>query len=273
MPKLERGQTALVTGASAGIGRAFARALAWRGLDVVLVARDVARLEALAVELAASGVRADVLAADLGQPAELARVEERLRAAPVVDLLVNNAGLGAAGGFADVPIAALEAQIRVNIVAPTRLAHAALSGMRARRSGGLIQISSGAAFVPLLNNATYSGTKAYLSILSLTIAEELRHSGVAVLTVSPGFTRTEFQQRARADASEVPALFWQSAEAVVDASLAAYEAGRSFVVTGAHNKLAVALGRLVPLSWLGRVVGLVARLAPQSAASPPSSPV
>jgi len=264
MPRLERGQTALVTGASAGIGRAFARALAQRGLDVVLVARDKTRLEALAAELGEVGVRAEVLAADLADPRALLTVEERLRRAPAIDLFVNNAALGAAGPFADVPVAAAEAQIRVNVLAPTRLAHAALSGMRERRSGGLIQVSSGAAFVPSLHNAAYSGTKSFLAIFSLTIAEELRRSGVAVLTVFPGFTRTEFQQRAHFDVSRVPAFLWQSADDVAQASLSAYEAGRDFLVPGLHNKLAIALSHLVPYAWLGRLAGLVARLTPQS---------
>jgi len=150
MAQLERGRTALVTGASAGIGRAFAQALARRGLDVVLVARDKGRLEALAAELAGHGVRAEVLAADLAQPAELQRVEERLRAEPAIDLLVNNAGIAATGAFLDVPVAAAELQLRVNAIAPTRLAHAALTGMRARRRGGVIQVSSLATFTPSL---------------------------------------------------------------------------------------------------------------------------
>jgi len=260
MPKLGRGQTALVTGASAGIGRAFARALAQRGLNVVLVARDKSRLEALAAELEASGVRAEVLDADLGRPSDLERIAERLRSEPAVDLLVNNAAFGVAGRFAELDADAAEAQIRVNVVAPTRLTHAAASSMRRRRSGGLIQVSSGAAFIPSVYNAAYSGTKAYLSIFSLTIAEELREEGVAVLTVFPGFTRTEFQQRARYDVSQVPAFLWQSAEAVVEESLAAYQAGRSFLVPGVPNKLAIALSHLVPYAWLGRLAGLVARI-------------
>ena len=263
MAKLGRGRTALVTGASAGIGRAFAQGLARRGLDVVLVARDKARLESLAAELEACGVRAEVLAADLGQPSELQRVEERLRSAPTIDLLVNNAGLGSTGSFLDLPIAAAEMQVRVNALAPTRLAHAALLGMRERRSGGVIQISSLATFTPSLHNAVYSATKAYLSTFSLTVAEDLRRAGVTVLCVYPGFTHSEFAQRASFDVSDVPRFLWQSAEAVVEESLRAYEAGRSFVVPGAHNKLAVALTHLVPHSWQGRLAGLLARVMPQ----------
>jgi len=266
MPKLERGQTALVTGASSGIGRAFVQALAQRGLNLVLVARDKGRLETLARELEATGVRAEVLAADLGQSSELARVEERLRGEPVIDLLVNNAGIGVTGPFMDVPIAAADVQIRVNALAPTRLAYAALTGMRSRRSGGVIQISSLATFTPSLHNAVYSGTKAYLSSLSLTLAAELRRAGVTVLAVHPGFTQTEFAERASFDVTGVPAFLWQSAADVVEESLRAYEAGRHFVVPGVWNKLAVALTRLVPHAWQSRLAYLTARFTPQSRA-------
>jgi len=265
--KLEAGQTALVTGSSSGIGRAFARALAQRGLDVVLVARDRARLEQLAAEIESLGARAEVLTADLGDPLQLARVETRLRSEPAIDLCVNNAALGAAGRFSDVPVEAAEQQIRVNVLAPTRLAHAALQGMLARRRGGLVNVSSGAAFVPSLYNAAYSGTKAYLALLSLTITEELEDSGVDILTVFPGFTRTEFQQRAHFDVSRVPGHLWQDASQVVDEALAAFESGRSFCVPGLHNKIAIALNHLVPYSRLGRVAGLLARLTPRSRSS------
>ncbi len=260
MARLEAGQTALVTGSSSGIGRAFARALAERGLRVVLVARDKARLEQLAAEIEAKGSSAAVLAADLGNPSELGRVEERLRAEPPIDLFVNNAALGVSGAFADVDVDAAETQIRVNVLAPTRLAHAAVGGMLARGRGALINVSSGAAFVPSLHNAAYSATKAYLAILSLTMAEELRNSGVGVVTVFPGFTRTEFQERAQFDVSQVPGFLWQDAARVVSEALAALESGRRFCVPGLHNKIAIALNHLVPYSRMGRVAGLVNRL-------------
>ena len=265
--KLESGQTALVTGGSSGIGRAFARALAARGLHVVVVARDRARLEQLGSEIEAMGSRAEVLAADLGDAAQLGRVEDRLRGEPAIDLFVNNAALGASGRFTDVDVEAAEEQIRVNVVAPTRLAHAALQSMLARRRGGLVNVSSGVAFFPSLYNAAYSGTKAYLAILSLTIAEELRESGVDVLTVFPGFTRTEFQKRAGFDVSRVPRFLWQDASQVVDEALAALEAGRQFCVPGTQNKLAIALNHLVPYSLRGRLAGLLARFTPQAPSS------
>jgi short-subunit dehydrogenase len=268
MARLEAGQTALVTGSSSGIGRAFAQLLGARGLRVVLVARDKGRLEQTAVEIERAGGRAEVLPADLGDAAELRRVEERLGAAPAIDLFVNNAALGATGRFSDVPVEAAETQIRVNVLAPTRLAHAAIRAMQARGRGALINVSSGAAFVPSLYNAAYSGTKAYLAILSMITKEELRGSGVEVVTVFPGFTRTEFQARARFDVSRLPDFLWQDAAQVAGESLAALEAGRSFCVPGVHNKLAIALNHLVPYSWMGRVAGLVARMTPGSHAAP-----
>ena len=253
MAKLEAGQTALVTGSSSGIGRAFARALAQRGLRVILVARDKGRLEQLASEIEAMGSSAEVLAADLEKPDELSRVEQRLGAGAAVDLLVNNAALGVSGRFADVKVGDAETQIRVNVLAPTRLAHAAILGMRSRGRGALINVSSGAAFVPSLYNAAYSGTKAYLAIFSLTIAEELRDSGIEVVTVFPGFTRTEFQKRARFDVSQVPRFLWQDASQVVAETLAALESGRQFCVPGFHNKLAIALNHLLPYTTTGTV--------------------
>jgi short-subunit dehydrogenase len=262
--KLAAGQTALITGASSGIGRAFAEILAARGLRVVLVARDKARLDQLAAEIGAKGGLADVLSADLEQPADLSRVEERLRSDPAVDLFVNNAALGFSGRFSDVSVEAAETQIRVNVLAPTRLAHAAVRAMLARGRGALINVSSGAAFVPSLFNAAYSGTKAYLAILSLTVAEELEGSGVDLLTVFPGFTRTEFQARARFDVHAVPGFLWQDASQVATEALAALEAGRRFCVPGMHNKIAIALNHLVPYSLLGRLAGVLTRLTPQA---------
>jgi short-subunit dehydrogenase len=260
MAKLEAGRTALVTGSSSGIGRAFARALAGRGLHVILVARDTTRLEQLASEIEAMGSSAEVLTADLGNPSDLSRVEERLRVGIAVDLFVNNAALGVSGSFAAVDVEAAETQIRVNVLAATRLAHAAVQGMLGRGRGALINVSSGTAFVPSLYNAAYSGTKAYLAIFSLLIAEELRNSGIDVLTVFPGFTRTEFQDRARFDVSGVPRFLWQDASQVVVEALAALESGRQFCVPGVHNKVAIALNHLVPYSLLGRFAGILARL-------------
>lgn len=262
MTKLEAGQTALVTGGSSGIGRAFAQALAARGLQVILVSRDKARLEQLASEIEATGARAEVLVADLENPTELRRVEERLGESPAIDLFVNNAALGVSGRFSHVSVEAAEKQIRVNVLAPTRLAHAAIRSMLPRGRGALINVSSGAAFVPSLYNAAYSGTKAYLAILSLTVAEELRNSGIDVVTVFPGFTRTEFQARARFDVSHVPQLLWQDASEVAAAALAALESGRGFCVPGLHNKVAIALNHLIPYSRLGRFAGWLTRLVP-----------
>lgn len=263
MSALEPGSTALVTGASAGIGRAFALALAERGLDVVLVARDEARLKEVGAGIEGMGRRAEVLRADLADADERARVEARLRAAPLIALLVNNAAMGRSGPFAALPVEAAVRQIEVNVVAPTRLFHAAITAMTERGRGGIINLSSGAQFFPSLRNATYSATKAYLGTLSIAVGEEARGAGLGVLTVFPGFTRTEFQARAGFDVSRVPALFWQEAADVARESLAAFERGQTFCVPGVPNRLAFALHHLVPYRLTGRLAALAARLTPQ----------
>ena len=162
----------------------------------------------------------------------------------------------------NVDVDAAEMQIRVNVLAATRLAHAAIRGMSTRGRGAVINVSSGAAYVPSLYNSAYSGTKAYLAIFSLTIAEELRNSGIDVVTVFPGFTRTEFQDRARFDVSRVPRFLWQDASQVVTEALAALESGHQFCVPGIHNKVSLALNHLVPYSLMGRVAGILARFVP-----------
>jgi uncharacterized protein len=251
---------ALVTGASSGIGKAFARALAAGGTDLVLVARDEARLAELASELRESyGRTVEVLAADLIDEAQLRRVADRLRDEPAVDLLVNNAGFGDTGSFADLPVESGERQIRLNVLALTVLAHAAAATMKKARRGGIINVASGAAFFPNPGIAVYGATKAYVTSLSQALHEELASADVKVTVVCPGFTRTEFQERAKYDASGVPAMFWQSAENVVEETLAAYAAGRSLCIPGVHNKVMGGITQLVPRSLLGRVAGLVAQ--------------
>ena len=171
---MARWPLALVTGASSGIGRAIAVQLAADGSDLIVVARRRDRLEALAEELrSAHGVKVDVLVADVTDPEQLAVVEERLRSgAPAVDLLVNNAGRGGQGPFAELPIDYQEGQIRLNVLAPVRLTHAALQQMLPRRSGGVLNVSSIAGLQPMPNVATYAATKAYLSNFSHALHEE-----------------------------------------------------------------------------------------------------
>lgn len=257
---MARWGTALVTGASSGIGRAIAVRLAADGSDLVLVARRGDLLETLAKELrAAHGVKVEVLVADLTDPAQLATVEDRLRDTTTspVDLLVNNAGLGAQGRFAEIPLDWQDGQVRLNVLAPVRLTHAALEGMLRRGSGGILNVSSIAGTQPLPNVATYSATKAYLSSFSHSLHEEVRRSGVSVTALLPGFTRTEFHDAAGMTRSIVPGPAWMSAEVVAAAGLRAVARGRAQCVPGLGYRILSGVSRLTPWSLSRRVVGSI----------------
>jgi short-subunit dehydrogenase len=233
---------ALVTGASAGLGEEFARQLAQRGNDLVLVARDQARLEALAKELEALGVNAEVLSADLTDPEQLGRVEERVR---TVDVLVNNAGFGSFGAFHTLDLDVETREIDLNVTALVRLTHAALAGMVARGRGGVLNVSSLASFQPGPMNATYGATKAFVTMFTEAVHEECKGTGVAVTALCPGFTHTEFQERASVPANEVPGIMWQNPPEVVKAGLDGLAKNRAIVIPGAVNKV---LGNLSAVS-------------------------
>ncbi|MDQ6798268.1 MAG: SDR family oxidoreductase, partial [Actinomycetota bacterium] len=183
---------ALVTGASSGIGRAFAVHLAASGTDVVLVARRRDRLDDLATDLRADhGVDIEVLVADLTDEGGLAAVEARLgNGSAPVDLLVNNAGFATSGRFAELPVEGEVAEIHLNVLAPVRLTRAALPGMVERGRGGVVNVSSIAALQPLPHWATYAASKAYLTSFSEAVHEEVGGHGVVVLALMPGFTHT-----------------------------------------------------------------------------------
>ena len=202
--------TAVVTGASSGIGAVYADRLARRGYDLVLVARDAARLTALANRLAReTGVRTEVLQADLTNPADRARVEQRLQSDASITLLLNNAGMAVSGTFLESDIEAVERMIALNVVAPTRLAAAVTKGFAARKAGTLINIASVLALVPEMFSGTYSGTKAYVLNLSKSLQAELGRHGVRVQAVLPGATRTEIWDRAGTPIAHLPQR-WQA---------------------------------------------------------------
>ena len=249
--------TALVTGATAGIGAAFARQLADRGDDLVLVARDEARLRALADALP---VAVEVLAADLASDEGCARVEQRC--ADGVDLLVNNAGLGTKGAFHEVPVEEEEHLLRLNVRAVMRLTHAALPPMLARGSGAVLNVSSVAGFFSGSRGATYSASKAWVTNFSESLARQYAPSGVRVLALCPGFTRTEFHERAEMDVSGIPDRLWLDADDVVRAALQDLAAGKPLSVPGAQYKALVAAGRLVPSSVQTRVLSRLGRRLP-----------
>ena len=253
---------ALVTGASSGIGLAFARALAKDGDDLVVVARSVDRLNDLAEELKREhGVEVEVLQADLGSDAGVTAVEERLQSSgtDAVDILVNNAGFGTFGRFAELPIEREVEEIELNVVALVRLTRAVLPRLVLRRAGGVINVASVAAFQPGPFEATYCATKAFVNSFSQAVHEEVRGSGVKVLCVCPGFTITEFQEKGGADASSLPKFASQTADQVARDALRAYRRGRAVVVTGAPNKAMVATARVSPQLVVRRVAAGVGR--------------
>jgi short-subunit dehydrogenase len=258
LPKSAR--RAWVTGASVGIGAAFARQLAQDHFDLALVARSRQRLAALAKELEqAHGVSCAVLPADLTVAAQLEHIAGAIADDGALELMVNNAGFGTTGPFAELDVEREEEEIRLNVVALTRLTRAALPGMMARGRGSVINVSSMAAFQPAPLNATYGATKAYVNSFTEALHEELRGSGVQVQALCPGFTRTEFQERAGIDASGIPSFAWMTPEAVVDSSLAALRRGEVICIPGVGNRLVATAVGAMPRFAVRRLSGAAVR--------------
>jgi short-subunit dehydrogenase len=252
---------ALVTGASAGIGRAFAVGLAARGDDLVLVARDAGRLEELAAELTvAHGVDAEVLPADLSTDAGVRAVEDRIADVDhPIDVLVNNAGFGTFGRFSELDVTREVQEVELNVVALLRLTHAALGAMEPRRSGAILNLASLAAYQPAPSSATYAATKAFVHSFTHAVHEEARGTGVHVMLVCPGYTHTEFHDRAELGPTDLPEFVWQSADTVVAAALRDLDRGRSVSIPGVLNQTAAALSSAAPAGITRRVAGLVVK--------------
>jgi short-subunit dehydrogenase len=248
--------TALITGPTAGIGHEFARQLAARGLNLVLVARNQQRLDEVAAELRdAHGVTVEVLPADLADAAQLAVVEARVadRSQPV-DLVVNNAGFGLKGRFLDNPIELEQAQQDVLVRAVLRLTHAGLTGMAERGHGGVINVSSVAAFLP---RGTYSAAKAWVNSFSEWAHNEYGPRGVQVMALCPGFVKTEFHERLGIDRdSSAPSWLWLEADRLVAEALADYEDGKTFSIPSKRYKTLVKVSRAVPRGVLQKAQSL-----------------
>lgn len=235
--------TALVTGPTAGIGLAFARTIAARGHDLVLVARDESRLEAVAAELrGAYGVGVETLSADLAHNSE--PVEKRLRERDrPIDLLVNNAGFALRKPFLVNDIADEELMLDVLIRAVMRLTHAALPAMLERGHGAVINVSSVAGWVP---RGTYSAAKAWVTTFTEGLAPQLAGTGVQAMVLAPGYTRTEFHDRAAMDMSRLPSWMWLNADALVQTALRDLDRGKTLSVPSTVYKVAAAALPLLP---------------------------
>ena len=217
---------ALVTGASAGIGATYADRLARRGHDLILVARDAARLENLATRLRAeTGVKVEVFRADLTDPADLTRLEERLARDGAIDLVVNNAGAALFGGFLEHGPEQIETLIRLNVVAVARLANAAAKAFSARRHGTLVNVGSVVGLLPEYRSVVYGATKAFVLYLTQGLNEEIGGAGVALQAVLPGATRTEIWERSGRDPSTLDPDRTMDVDELVDAALAGLDRG------------------------------------------------
>ncbi|MEX0767402.1 MAG: SDR family oxidoreductase [Microthrixaceae bacterium] len=251
-----RWNTVLVTGASSGIGEAFARLLAAEGSHLVLVARDLGRLNQIAEDLRdAHGVQVEVCEADLSAPVARAAIERRLSdSSRPIDLLINNAGFGTNGDFSELPISREEQQVQVNVIAVMRLTSAAVRTMLQRNSGAILNLSSIAALYPAPGSATYCATKAFLCSFGDSLFEELRGTGVSITTSLPGFTATEFQQRSGWDDQQsVPKVAWLTAAKVAADSLDGVSAGKARVVPSLGYRALVGATAPLPPSarrWL-----------------------
>ena len=212
--------TALITGASTGIGAVYADRLAKRGYDLILVARNEERLSESAARLKSTGRRIETILADLTNKEDVRRIAKRLSTDPTITALVNNAGLGSARKLLDEKIDDLESMIYLNVTALTRLALAALPGFVARKNGLLINIASVVALAPDLLNGTYSGTKAYVVNFTQALKNELAGTGVTIQAVLPGATATPFWEKSGRPVEDLPAQMVMTAEDMVDASLA-----------------------------------------------------
>lgn len=250
--------TALITGGTAGIGRAFADRFAGLGYDLVLVARDQDRLDEVAETLrAGSEVQVETLSADLATDEGCAAVRARLtQQERPVDILVNNAGFGLGHSFRSGALEDEERLIDVHVRAVLRLTHAALPGMIERGKGSVINVSSVAAFVP---RGTYSAVKAWVVSFSESVAAELNGTGVRCMALCPGFTHTEFHLRAEVDPDQIPRWMWLNAPGVVDTAIADLRKGLTVSVPAAKYKLLVGASRLVPRRVSTRVGRSVSR--------------
>lgn len=243
---------AMITGPTSGIGQGFARALAAQGHDLLLVSRDRIRLEQLAEECRRDfGVEASVIAADLTDRGDIQRISDLLRT-DEIDVLVNNAGFGVKGGFLDTSPRQEQEMLDVLVTAVMQLTHAVLPGMVERGRGYIFTVSSVAGWI---TGGTYSAAKAWATVFTESLAVELAGTGVQPIAVCPGFTRTEFHQRAGMDMGSVSDWMWLEVDDVVNQALRDARAGRVISVAGPQYKALSSLLRVLPRPLVRKATG------------------
>ena len=237
--------TALVTGATSGIGAAYAKLLAKERFDLVLVARDLPRLNAYAKELNKTyKIKVETLQADLTKPAQLAKVGKRLSSkTKPIEVLINNAGFGIKQSFADSEIKKEQELLDVLVTAPMRLTHAALPQMLQRDSGVIVNVSSVASWIA---GGTYSAAKSYLTVFSEYLNTELKRTNIKVSALCPGFTRTEFHQRGKMRMTGLPNFMWLSSDQVVAKSWKYVKAGKAICIPGWQYLILTTIARIMP---------------------------
>jgi short-subunit dehydrogenase len=246
---------AFITGASAGIGAAFARRLGARGYDLVLIARREERLRALAEEIASlNHVRAEPMAADLTSDEDVGKVSAYIRSAPDLGLLVNNAGFGTMGYFFEADLNSQREMHKLHVLATLTLTHAALTNLvpKAREGTGIINVSSVAAFASTPQNVSYCATKTWMNAFTEGLASELaaKHSPVVIQALCPGFTLSEFHDVLKMDRSRVPQSLWMTPDYVVQESLRGFSQRKLIVTPNWRYKALVSVMRTVPSSWM-----------------------
>jgi short-subunit dehydrogenase len=237
--------TALVTGATAGIGASYANLLAKEGFDLILVARDLPRLNQVAKELSKRfGVKTQCIKADLTKPSQLARVEKRVAdLKQPIDVLVNNAGFGIKDSFTVSNLDKEQELLDVLVTAPMRLTHAVLPVMVKRNTGIIVNVSSVASFIA---GGTYSAAKSYLTVFSESLHTELRGTNVKISALCPGFTRTEFHSRGRMKMTALPKFMWLDSDKLVSKSWKHANANRAISIPGWQYKILSAIARNAP---------------------------
>ena len=253
-----KNRTVLITGASYGIGEAFAARLAASGAQLILTARSQDRMEALAAQLRAQhGTNVTIIVADLATGTGAREIfEATARTGLQVDLLINNAGFGALGEFAELSLPRQLEMIQVNVTALVELTHLFLLSMKARRTGAVLNVASTASFQAIPYFAVYAATKAFVLSFSEALMEECRPYGIRVMALCPGSTETNFREVAGSQHLNGP-RFSQSSEQVVTAGLAALGQGRSFVISGVPNKVQTHLQRLIPRAVIAKMAGKI----------------